>query len=431
MSDKQKDGGEKEYVCAPISLAVCNDNEVMMSTAVILVKNEKTNAMHEARCYLDCGSQSNFISEALVEKLGMQGEDINVNITGIKDISFDVKKHCAVTIQPRNRSVNGPCARVDAYILSQIMKPLPSEEVDISDIDIPQNITLADPGWYKPAEIDILIGGAIFWDLIRNGQIELGRNKPKLQNSIFGWLVVGKKMLTTKSSKTKTEHCGFSREISDQLSKFWELEEVPAAPVLSPEEAACEEHFKQNTRRLADGRYCVTLPLKNQPDVLGDSYRLARKRFDSLEHRFRRQPDVKSQYVDFINEYAQLNHLSESKKPEKGHFLPHHPILKEQSESTKCRVVFDGSARTDSGYSLNDILMQRTRWQQRRPDIKPGQMVLIKDEATSPLKWPLGRIQTVYPGSDGASRVANILTTKGTIRRAINRICPFLDEDKA
>ncbi|XP_047027916.1 uncharacterized protein LOC124635998 [Helicoverpa zea] len=37
--------------------------------------------------------------------------------------------------------------------------------------------------------------------------------------------------------------------------------------------------------------------------------------------------------------------------------LGHHAVFKEDSESTKIRVVFDGSAPTASGYSLNDILM--------------------------------------------------------------------------
>ncbi|KPJ07335.1 hypothetical protein RR48_04129, partial [Papilio machaon] len=67
-------------------------------------------------------------------------------------------------------------------------------------------------------------------------------------------------------------------------------------------------------------------------------------------------------------------------------------------------------------------LQQRNRWQQRQPDIKIGQLVLIRDEKTSPLQWPLGRVQAVFPGSDGACRVADILTSKGTIRRAINTI---------
>ncbi|XP_053964222.1 uncharacterized protein LOC128867152 [Anastrepha ludens] len=39
------------------------------------------------------------------------------------------------------------------------------------------------------------------------------------------------------------------------------------------------------------------------------------------------------------------------------YFLPHHCVLKEESTTTKLRVVFDGSAVSSSGYSLNDLLM--------------------------------------------------------------------------
>ncbi|XP_011875597.1 PREDICTED: uncharacterized protein LOC105566304, partial [Vollenhovia emeryi] len=37
-------------------------------------------------------------------------------------------------------------------------------------------------------------------------------------------------------------------------------------------------------------------------------------------------------------------------------FLPHHGVLREASSTTKLRVVFNGSARTTSGISLNDCL---------------------------------------------------------------------------
>lgn len=42
----------------------------------------------------------------------------------------------------------------------------------------------------------------------------------------------------------------------------------------------------------------------------------------------------------------------------KGYYLPHHPVLKSSSLTTKTRVVFDGSARTTSGLALNDVLMR-------------------------------------------------------------------------
>ena len=38
------------------------------------------------------------------------------------------------------------------------------------------------------------------------------------------------------------------------------------------------------------------------------------------------------------------------------YFLPHHPVFKETSSTTKTRVVFDGGAKTSNGLSLNNIL---------------------------------------------------------------------------
>ncbi|XP_063989946.1 uncharacterized protein LOC135169140 [Diachasmimorpha longicaudata] len=42
---------------------------------------------------------------------------------------------------------------------------------------------------------------------------------------------------------------------------------------------------------------------------------------------------------------------------EDGFYLPHHAVFKETSLTTKTRVVFDGSARSSTGVSLNETLM--------------------------------------------------------------------------
>ena len=40
---------------------------------------------------------------------------------------------------------------------------------------------------------------------------------------------------------------------------------------------------------------------------------------------------------------------------EGAHFVPHHGVLREDRETTKLRIVFDGSARAGKNhYSLND-----------------------------------------------------------------------------
>ena len=42
---------------------------------------------------------------------------------------------------------------------------------------------------------------------------------------------------------------------------------------------------------------------------------------------------------------------------EDHYYLPHHAVFKESSTTTKLRVVFDGSAKSSNGISLNETLM--------------------------------------------------------------------------
>jgi len=52
-----------------------------------------------------------------------------------------------------------------------------------------------------------------------------------------------------------------------------------------------------------------------------------------------------------------MSPVAESSLNHCKYFLPHHCVIKEESTSTKLRVVFDGSASTSSGFSLNELLM--------------------------------------------------------------------------
>lgn len=57
-------------------------------------------------------------------------------------------------------------------------------------------------------------------------------------------------------------------------------------------------------------------------------------------------------------------------------------------------------------------------------------MVLLKEENTSPLQWPLGHIKQIYPGKDGLVRVVDV-TAKGNIyKRPLLKLAklPISDE---
>ncbi|XP_044019477.1 uncharacterized protein LOC122859861 [Aphidius gifuensis] len=51
-----------------------------------------------------------------------------------------------------------------------------------------------------------------------------------------------------------------------------------------------------------------------------------------------------------------MSEVPDKQLQEDGFYLPHHAVIKEESQTTKVRVVFDGSAKGSKGHSLNELL---------------------------------------------------------------------------
>lgn len=41
------------------------------------------------------------------------------------------------------------------------------------------------------------------------------------------------------------------------------------------------------------------------------------------------------------------------------------------------------------------------------------------------MKWPLGRVVSTHPGSDGICRVVTVRTASGVYKRPVVKICPL------
>nr|XP_040240888.2 uncharacterized protein LOC120961254 [Anopheles coluzzii] len=151
--------------------------------------------------------------------------------------------------------------------------------------------------------------------------------------------------------------------IEEQLSKFRELESCRATSTLSVEESNCEKQFAATTTSDTDGRFIVQLPKREEKlALLGDSKGIATRRFLALERRLSSNASLKTDYTQFIEEYAELQHMTElaesdttSSSP--SYYLPHHCIVRPDSTTTKLPVVYDASCALDTGTSLNDALM--------------------------------------------------------------------------
>ncbi|XP_062563505.1 uncharacterized protein LOC134226611 [Armigeres subalbatus] len=63
--------------------------------------------------------------------------------------------------------------------------------------------------------------------------------------------------------------------------------------------------------------------------------------------------------------------------------------------------------------------------------IEVGKLVVIKDDNQPPMKWRMGRISDIHPGSDGIVRVVTLKTANGSLIRPIEKLCflPLPEED--
>ncbi|XP_015126349.1 uncharacterized protein LOC107047934 [Diachasma alloeum] len=200
-------------------------------------------------------------------------------------------------------------------------------------------------------------------------------NQLVAQQTIFGWIVSGTVCCT--DCKPKSFLTAVRESPTEQLldlKKFWVQEELRSTEAvhLNPEDQECELHFQGTHTRNSEERFVVRPPLKTSPSALGDSRRTALQ----LLHRTAKKLETNLEYgklcKDFIKESEDLGHMrrvSESSEPSPVHYLPHHGLLREDSITTKRRVVFNGYSKTTSGVSLNEILHAERKLQTEGSDV--------------------------------------------------------------
>ncbi|KAL7724630.1 hypothetical protein ACLKA6_013864 [Drosophila palustris] len=127
--------------------------------------------------------------------------------------------------------------------------------------------------------------------------------------TLLGWIVSGR----YEGSRRQVHSYSLSLEesINENLERLWRIDDLrKSIDKFTPEHRQCEETFKQTVHQQSDGRIVVRLPFKDDPSQLGSSYESAKQRFEALERRFYRNPELKTAYIEFLREYEELNHMS-------------------------------------------------------------------------------------------------------------------------
>jgi hypothetical protein len=318
------------------------------------------------RCLVDTGSQISLITSKLAKNLKLDTTSTSVQVSGLgeKDAGQCTEK---VLVQLRPHFKSAFKLKVELVVMNNLSKLLtvPNKSLEPLPQKLTENFLLADPAYQEPSDVDIILGVDAIPYIME--PMSVSKNGIFLQETKFGYIISGNAVPVVKCMQSNNNvnasvnvSVMSSSEVNSTdflIQRFWQQEEL-TNPERSVEAEICEESFINNTERCSDGRYMVRLPFVPRPE-LGSSKSRAVAQFLNLETGLQRSAAKRKMYHEFMKEYIDMGHMSLVSKQsnEDGYYLPHHGILKETSQTTKLRVVFNASCPTTNGKSLNDVLL--------------------------------------------------------------------------
>ena len=217
--------------------------------------------------------------------------------------------------------------------------------------------------------IDMLIGSDYYWQLV-TGSICRGSSGPVAVHTKLGWVLSGPSSLgdhtqcsmnlsvthVLHSETHSTEYC----TLDEQLQSFWELEALGIQPK--------ERTLFDDLASFEDGRYKVALPWREFHDPLPDNQQLSVNRLKGLLRRLKQEPAILEEYDRIIKDQQNQGIIEavprDDTQPGTVHYLPHHAVVRRNKSTTKVRIVYDASARSSNGPSLNDCLLKGPKFNQ-------------------------------------------------------------------
>ncbi|XP_062542106.1 uncharacterized protein LOC134210102 [Armigeres subalbatus] len=338
---------------------IASTDQALLHTAVVYIRGGN-GELQECRAVLDSCAMSTFMTSACVQKLRLKPFPSDVSVVGFGGTGKKIAEAVVAEVSSKSSYF---VSLSEFLVTPNITTKLPLQPFKTAQWEIPEWVELADPHFNLPARVEILFG-ILDWDkMMLSRSYQLSDGLPTLRKTVFGW-VAGGPVIERRSYPVVQALPITNEQLDDQLSRFWQLEGYGQERIYGGDEQRAEEHYTSTHYRDESGRYVLALPFKNTEFELGDSSHMAHRRFLLLEKRLAKDHNLYSEYRKFMQEYFDLGHMEKvgtfnSAEPsnEECYFIPHHAVQRPESSTTKVRVVFDASAKSNNGVSLNDLLL--------------------------------------------------------------------------
>lgn len=323
---------------------------------------------------LDDQSDTSFITNSVLERLQVQGEDTRLKlatILGEEVVDCRRVEGLMVTGMKESKSINLPLVYSRATIpASPCQIPRPETAKGWSHL---QHVARELSPYLPDVEIGLLIGTNCPLALRPVEIATGGDNDPYGLRTALGWGIIGSMDASCTDCQDNTDvHFANKTRAKELLSpeqvlNLFDQDFSDTQPKGGDVKMSQEDHrflsiVQSGISQCEDGHFQLPLPVKEDELVLPNNRPAALKRLTQLKSKMRRNLNFRSDYVTFMKELMSSGY-AERVPDDELHaangsiwYLPHHGIYHNHKPG-KIRVVFDASAEYQ-GEVLNRHLLQ-------------------------------------------------------------------------
>jgi hypothetical protein len=222
----------------------------------------------------------------------------------------------------------------------------------------------------KLVNLDVLLSADMTWRVIKclRREEKEGEVSTVIETK-YGPCAVGR-VEGTSLTVTTTPHFApvallSNKDLDRACNRYFSLELIGIRAHEDDERRAEENEAQRQLREKAyvkDGVWVTPILFKPDAKKLRNNYTMALKRFHSMERKLKMDPQLEKDYdveIKALFERGDARWLREDEIDEPiAFYMPHRPVVRPDKETTKIRPVFDASAKTRDGISLNSEILK-------------------------------------------------------------------------
>ena len=307
------------------------------------------------RALLNTGAGSSYASAALVKRLGKQPArtehkriDMMMCSTTQKIEQYDVK----ISSICGKFEMASTVSKVDKGVLLSVPNPGYAEQ--INKYRHLEGVVMNDEDTKAELPIHLILGASDYSRIKTDTKPKIEKpGEPIAELTTLGWTMM------SSGKETSLGSVYLTRTSSADYEQLSSLDVLGLQDRPDGDQQSVYDDFKEQLRRSDEGWYETGLLWKQGHAPLPNNKHGSLRRLECLLKKLQKTPNLLTQYDEVIQDQLAKGIVEKvtSDPVEREFYIPQKPVIRESAESTKLRIVFDASARSNErSPSLNDCL---------------------------------------------------------------------------